>query len=96
MDGAPTSFLLVIRVPSRLREQFPGALELRSERELKLHTQEGQPFQIVGVGERSGVNRAQATRLDQLGDRRLRCGVIPSDEDIQGLAGHLALDQRPG
>ena len=86
----------MIRVPSRLREQFPGALELRAERELKLHAQEGQPLQVVGVGKRSGVNGAQATRLDQLGDRRLRCGVVPSDEDIEGLAGHLALDQRPG
>src|SRR5262249_24657676 len=52
--------------------------------------------QVVGVGKRSGVNRAQATRLDQLGNRRHSFGVIPSDEDIEGLVGHLALDQRPG
>ena len=69
---------------------------MRAERELQLHAQEGQPLQVVGMGKRSSVNYAQATRLDQLGDRRLSGIVIPGDKDIEGLAGHLTLDQRPG
>src|SRR5215207_264412 len=70
--------------------------ELRSTRHLQRDVQEAEPFQIVGAGERPGIDRPEPAGLDDLRKRPLGTGVVTGDEHVERLVLDLSLDERPG
>src|SRR6266567_8721821 len=85
-----------MRSTSSREEQFPGAHELGAEWALQRNAEKAYSFQLTGTRKGPCVNRTQAARFDQLGDRGLRCCVVTGDEDIERLTGHRPGDQRSG
>src|SRR5215217_547155 len=80
----------------RLANELAGALEVQPQRLLHHHPEESEALQLPRALQRTDVDGTQAPVAHELSYRLLGPLVVPSNEDIERLACHLAFNQRRG
>src|SRR3954451_7537502 len=76
------------------RQNLHRALEAGSERLLQLHVQEPKRLQLARTGDSARVDRVEAPVARERRHALLGALVIARDQNVERLAGHLAVSQR--
>ena len=72
------------RSPLGGADEDEGRVPVAAGAQLKADVQPGHRLELAGAGQRADVDRAEADRADEAGDRGLRRLVVPGEQGVHG------------